>query len=80
MGRIVHPEQNANEVFVGNVNAGPLASHLAGIKTARVGSAAYDIYGKKIPATEKLAPLFVGDADAGTYDRIMMARFRAASA
>ncbi len=71
-----HPEAAANESFVGNVKADEI-SHLSSLKTARLGDVAYYLDGKKIPAEQGLRPLLIGNTEAGTYDAIMMARFRA---
>jgi hypothetical protein len=77
MAAIKHPEQSPNETFVGNTDASEgVPAHLRGLRTARVGTYALCIDGKRIP-TDQMLPLFVGDVDAAEYDRIMMARFRA---
>jgi len=74
-----HPEQTADEVFVGNTRSvSGIPSHLSGLKTARLGRVAYDLDGKKI-ANDYMLPLLIGKEEAAQYDRIMMARLSAAS-
>jgi hypothetical protein len=70
-------ERQAHEVFVGNTtHVNGLPEHLRGLKTARIGKQAYDIYGGKLP-TNEYRPLFIGKAEEAAYDTIMMARVAA---
>lgn len=62
-----------DEFFAGNVDEG-IPSYLSQLHTVRLGDAALDIDGKRLP---HYRPMFVGSREAGAYDAIMMARFRA---
>jgi hypothetical protein len=64
----------ASEVFVGNtLTAGGVPEHLRGLQTVRLGEQALDIEGKRIDPAY-MRPLFVANAEASAYDRIMMKR------
>jgi hypothetical protein len=74
-----HPEQGPDEHWVGNTLLPEWPpSHLRCLSTARIGNVAYDIDGKKLNPNYH-RPLFIGDSEYEAYDRIMMARFSAAS-
>lgn len=63
-----------NEIFVGNVDASTgIPPHLSGLKTARLGEQALDIYGAKLDPSDML-PLFIGRSEGNAYHRIMMKR------
>jgi hypothetical protein len=70
-----NPEARADESFVGNIRAGDMPAHLSSLKTARLGAQAYDIHGAKLDPGYML-PLFIGRAELGAYDRIMMDRMK----
>lgn len=62
-----------DELFVGN-HQGEIDDEIATV--ARLGDQAFDIHGKKIPASWGIRPVFVKRSNLGTYDAIMMRRFR----
>ena len=70
---LYHAEAKKDEVFVGNLR-GELPDHLRTLKTARLGNKAFDIDGKILSQNENIRPLFIGQSEAGDYDRIMMRR------
>jgi hypothetical protein len=73
-----HPEQAADEVFVGNHHGDMVPQELSHIPSMRLGSIAYDIDGKRLPESYGYRPLLVGrGADHDRYDRIREAAFRA---
>lgn len=72
-----HPEQSKTEIFVGNTDGTAVPAHLSGLATARVGEQAFELGGEKRIDRSKMRPLFVGRSEAGQYDAIMMARFKA---
>jgi hypothetical protein len=67
-----HPECHKNEVFIGNTDE-PIPPHLAGIRTLRLGTVAYDLDGKRLP--KHYRPMLVdrGD-DYEKYNSVMEAR------
>lgn len=72
-----HPEQSANEIYVGNVQAEQWPNpKLASLATARLGDVAYGVDGDKLPVNFGCRPLFVGRSEADAYDSIMMADLR----
>ena len=63
-----------NEVFVGNtLTKDGVPEYLRSLKTARIGEQALDLEGNKIEP-DYMRPLFIGRAEADTYDRIMQRR------
>lgn len=72
-----HPEQTTSEFYAGNHRGDTLPDFLAPLKTARLGMAAYDLDGHKLPGGCGLRPLIIGNADAAKYDAIMQARLAA---
>jgi len=73
-----HPEKEANEVWVFNVNLTTrdplLQAKLNAIPSYRYGKQAYDIDGKKLEAN--YVPAFVKESEYHLWDKIMMDRFR----
>ena len=74
-----HPEEKANEIYLGNYSGDTVPDYLLHIKSCRLGSQPYDREGKKIDLTsyhKVLRPMFeaVGN-DYNEYDRVMVARF-----
>lgn len=67
-----HPEQQANEKWVGNSKAS-MPEHLSGFETARLGDVAYDIDGKRL-SPDQVRPLFIGSAELERYNDVMMSR------
>ena len=73
---MTHPEQTADEVFVGNRHGTEIPAELAHIPSVRLGNHAYDIDGRRLPQSYR--PLLVGrGADYDEYNRIRDAEFRA---
>lgn len=66
-----------SDLFLGNQHSDTIPDHLAGLKTIRLGAVAYGIHGDRLP--DEYRPLFIDRTEAGAYDRIMMARFRASA-
>ncbi|GKS73707.1 hypothetical protein AVME950_02445 [Acidovorax sp. SUPP950] len=72
-----HPEQSKSEIFVGNTKGTTVPAYLSSLATARVGKQAFELGGEKRIDPNKMRPLFVDRSEAGRYDAIMMARFKA---
>lgn len=72
-----HPEAKPNEVFVGNVKTSKgVPEDIRHLPSARLGSVAYDIDGRKLDPSYML-PLLIGKADEQAYDDIRMKALRA---
>lgn len=70
-----HTGARPDEVFIGNTTGD--ISHLASLTTVRLGDVALDIDGLRLPPIYR--PVFINRSESDAYDRIMMARFEAAS-
>ena len=71
-----HPEQAADEIFVGNHKVADWPNPLfRSLTTARLGAVAYAIDGAKLTEDEGMRPLFVGSHEGARYDAIQMAEF-----
>jgi hypothetical protein len=69
-----HPEERANEQFVGNTRDG-IRAELASLETARLGRIAYDINHKPLVGNV-YRPLFIGEKEYQKYDDIMTSPLR----
>jgi hypothetical protein len=71
-----HPEQAANEVYLGNTRLdAPGHDRLMEVPGVRIGSMVYSLDGEKLGERyHNLAPLFVVREHEMDYDRFMMAR------
>lgn len=68
----MHPEQQANEKWVGNTGT-IVPAHLSNFSTVRLGDVAYDIDRKRI-APDQMRPLFIGTAELDRYNDVMMTK------
>jgi len=71
----IHPEQKADEVFVGNTDERGLSDKFDTISSARLGLYAYDMYGHRLDSTYR--PIFIKKIEEPIYDRIMNAKLKA---
>lgn len=71
-----HEPCEQNEVFIGNTQlSGWPKPYLSSLKTARIGSQALDIDGKKID-TQYMRPMFINRSESQSYDSIMEAKLK----
>ena len=71
----IHPEQQADEIFVGNTDERGLTEKFDNIPSARRGLYAYDMYNHRLDSTYR--PIFIKKTDEPKYDKIMTDRFNA---
>lgn len=70
-----HEKIDSTETFVGNTREGEIGIqwlHDHGVKSARLGEAAYDSRGERIPDSWGYRPVFINLTDSANYDRAMM--------
>lgn len=72
-----HPEQEIDEIYLGNTWPDEIPRYLSALKTIRIGRQPYDIDGNELALTVRARPLFVGCDEYDAYNWIMEARLSA---